>query len=96
MTLVSTTNLLYILLIICEIIVIVLISVSTHNDKKYDDEEEREMSHMTGYYQGYRDSLLDIKNVILFKDRELSEDDLVEALDKHDELWSRIFKKYKD
>lgn len=96
MTLVSMNNLLYILLIICEIIVIVLLSVSTHNDKKYDDEEEREMSHMTGYYQGYRDSLLDIKNVVLFKGRGLKEDDIIDALDKHNELWERIFKKYKD
>lgn len=95
MNLMSMNNLLYILLIICEIIVIVLLSVSTHNDKKYDD-GEREMYHMTGYYQGYRDSLVDVKNVILSKGREIREDDLINALNKHDELWGRIFKKYRD
>jgi hypothetical protein len=95
MTLVSMNDLLYIL-IVCELIVIILLSVSIYNEKNYVDDEEREMTHMTGYYQGYRDSLLDVKNVILSKGRELRDDDLVDALDKHDELWSRIFKKYRD
>ena len=95
MTLVSMNDLLYIL-IVCELIMIILLSVSIYNEKNYVDDEEREMAHMTGYYLGYRDSLLDVKNLILLKGKELREDDLVEALDKHDELWSRIFKKYKD
>ncbi len=95
MTLVSMTDLLYIL-IFCEFVVIILLSVSIYNDKRNNDEEEREMSHMTGYYQGYRDSLLDIKNVILFKGRGLKEGDIIDALDKHNEIWERIFKKYKD
>lgn len=95
MTLVSMNDLLYIL-IVCELIVIILLSVSIYNDKRNNDEEEREMSHMTGYYQGYRDSLLDIKNVILFKGRGLKEGDIINALDNHNELWEKIFKKYKD
>lgn len=86
-------------LIGCEVVVIIillfLLHLDYHASNSYDSEAS-DMSHMTGYYQGYRDSLLDSKNVILSKGRELREDDLVEALDNHDEMWGRIFKKYKD
>lgn len=83
-------------LIGCEVAVIIillfLLHLDYHASNSYDSEAS-DMSHMTGYYQGYRSCLEDMK--LKSENGNLDKNDFDMFIKQHDESWNKIFKKYK-